>query len=138
MNQRPRLYLSNWASRRTPGMHGPGVAWTIMARPRAWEHGGGEVSAFVPPGEWVEDVKAGRLHPDNYAAWLRFRWTSGADLHAPGALVAHVRGRKVLVADGDTLCCACARGEFCHRQVAAPFLAGAGWEVVLDGEVFSP
>lgn len=136
----PTIYLSNWSSHRTPGMHGPGRKYTIMARPRQWERGEGEVSAFEPPMEWLDEVRAGRVHVDNYLAWLRFRWTSaeGAGIFAPGTLVAHLRGERVVVSDGDTLCCACARGAPCHRQAAAPFLARAGWRVVLDGVEVSP
>lgn len=137
MSTNPTLYLSNWSSHRTPGMHGPGRKWTIMARPRVWERGMGEVSAFVPPVEWLDDVKAGRLHADNYFAWLRFRWESATALFPPGVLVAHARGDRITVRDGDTLCCACsvaeARAGRCHRTWAAPFLVRAGWRVVLDG-----
>lgn len=108
-----------------------------MANPRWWERGAGEVSCFVPPLDWLRDVKAGTLHPDNYFAWLRFRWTSATALHAPGMLVAHGGGASAPVLDGDTLCCACAVGAPCHRREAAPFLVRAGWRVVLDGVVVS-
>ena len=133
------IYLSNWSSHRTPGMHGPRRKFTIMANPRRWEHGDGEVSALVPPLEWVTEAKAGRLHIDNYAAWLRYRWTAAetAGLFRVGELEAHVAGRHIEVVDGDTLCCACsvaeARAGRCHRAWAAPFLVRAGWRVVLDG-----
>lgn len=40
------------------------------------------------------------------------------------------------VPDGATLVCACAKGELCHRHLAAPLLAAAGWSVVLDGVPF--
>jgi hypothetical protein len=42
------------------------------------------------------------------------------------------------VADGDTLCCSCARGKFCHRRVAAEILVHTGWRVILDGEEVGP
>lgn len=51
--------------------------------------------------------------------------------------LAVVGGEVVLVADGDSLLCACSRTDAavarCHRAWAAPFLARAGWRVVLDG-----
>ena len=47
---RPTLYPSNFASYRTPGMHGPGRKLTIMARPRAWEVGEGTAHALMPQG----------------------------------------------------------------------------------------
>lgn len=49
-------------------------------------------------------------------------------------------GPVIGVRDGDTLCCACSVAESragrCHRSWAAPFLARAGWNVILDGVPF--
>lgn len=142
-DQRPTLYLSNFASYRTVGHHGPGRTFTIMAKPRKWEHGEGSVRALVPSLEdlenfqlslingatyrkrFIEDVEARDVRPGSLLAWLH---TSG---HDGNPIV-------VVVRDGDTLCCACSRstakGEMCHRAWAAPILAKAGWNVVLDGE----
>jgi hypothetical protein len=45
------------------------------------------------------------------------------------------------VADGSTLFCACSREAAsagrCHRVIAAPLLARAGWRVILDGSEVS-
>lgn len=50
--------------------------------------------------------------------------------------------RGFIVKDGDTLCCACSRKAAsegnCHRTWAAPYLHKAGWEVILDGEIYEP
>lgn len=45
------IYLSNFASHRTPGAHGPGRKFTIMARPRSWEWGDGRVEDLAPLGD---------------------------------------------------------------------------------------
>lgn len=151
MTSQPTLYLSNWSSHRTPGMHGPGRKFTIMARPRAWERGVGALAALVPP------VSAQRMLPD----LLKDRHTGSASLLGdvyrtlceghfdaraahlyPGALVAYdADGFTTPAEDGDTLCCACsvaeARAGRCHRTWAAPFLVRAGWRVVLDGQPYA-
>lgn len=129
---RPTLYLTNWSSRR---LHGPGRRWTIMRKPRAWEHGDGRVPALVPRREDLEAAQRGDLDPAAYAAACREVF--GAFPLEPGRLEAVGADGPVPVADGDTLCCACsreaaARGA-CHRVVAAALLADAGWRVVLDG-----
>lgn len=51
------IYLSNWSS---PRLHGPGRKLSIMASPRAWEHGDGRVPLFVPHPADLADVRAGR------------------------------------------------------------------------------
>jgi len=160
----PTLYLSNFASHRTPGMHGPGHVYTIMARPRRWEHGDGRVTVLLPPaaeiprlvrlvqerrgGGWVgapslDDVGATAFRElPEYRAACEDYWSAYAVLLPPGALSARTECRIVPVADGDTLCCACsvaeARAGRGHRAWAAPFLARAGWRVVLDGVEVSP
>lgn len=142
MSTNPTLYLSNWSSHRTPGMHGPGRKWTIMANPRAWERGEGAVRWLTPNTDDLLTVKAGNMGVDEYRLRCETRWDSCAGGHRPGVLRAifpEVRraGRLVVVEDGDTLCCACsvaeARAGRCHRTWAAPFLVRAGWRVVLDG-----
>ena len=147
----PTLYLSNFASHRTPGVHGPGRLYTIMARPRKWEHGAGRVSAFVPPDpdELVRVIAArrqgltdlvGAYREGVIRAWALNYEDYG---HAPGELLAYCAdGVEAPVLDGATLCCACsvdeARAGRCHRAWAAPFLVRAGWRVVLDGVEVSP
>lgn len=49
----PTIYLSNWSSHKTPGAHGPGRKFTIMARPREWEVGEGTVAVLMPRGVTV-------------------------------------------------------------------------------------
>lgn len=141
---RPTIYLSNWSSKKTPGAHGPGRAFTIMGRPRAWEHGDGICRKLAPlDGAEPDLLRAAlaRRTPEAVAAYRRTietRWTSDAYMLQPGMLTA-VRpsaNAGYILADGDTLCCACARGADCHRRWAAPFLHRAGWSVVLDGAVF--
>jgi len=139
-NQRPTLYLSNWSSHRTPGCHGPGRKLTIMAAPRAWEHGEGRVVWLTPDERDLRDAKAERISVDVY----RERFETFARLHlgrghlAPGELITTTADGSRSVEDGDTLCCACSRDEAaagrCHRAWAAPLLVAAGWRVVLDGE----
>lgn len=141
----PTLYLSNWSSYRTPGMHGPGRKFTIMARPRLWEHGEGVVIALTPQGFEVSAMQkavADRNDTEaasNYREMIEARWTNGSVFPMampPKQLLAFADG-PLYVESGDTLCCACsvaeARAGRCHRTWAAPFLVRAGWRVILDG-----
>lgn len=147
----------------TAAMVGPGRAFSIMRHPRAQygETMDGRVLAFAPPARLLAAVKEAA---DREAAWpayetaLRERWTAAAHRRriAPGVLgygrpaqahEVHDPDRAPwdgdwwipvgIVADGDTLCCACgleaARAGRCHRVVAADVLRLAGWAVVLDG-----
>lgn len=136
MTDAPTIYVSNWASRRSPGHHGPGRAWTIMAKPRHFERGDGVVPALVPD---VLDLGLVQSHRISVAEYRR-RYMLGLEAQS-GPLMASPRITRnvVPVADGDTLCCACSRdkaaaGE-CHRVWAAEALQAAGWRVVLDGVV---
>lgn len=122
------IYVTNWSSK---ALHGPGTSWTIMARPRRWERGAGTVAALVPAHAMLTAVRGGSIgvgaYRADYLAHVPVRAL------APGRL----RAGDVVVADGDTLCCGCARdaaarGE-CHRAWAAELLRRAGWRVVLDG-----
>lgn len=140
---KPTIYVSNWASRRTPGQHGTGRAFTIMARPNPayGQCGEGRVPWLTPADSDLLAVKAGRITGDEYQrrfeAYLRPLAERG-DL-APGKLfasIANFGGRPVL--DGDTVCCACSKAVAaagrCHRVWAAHALARQGWRVILDGE----
>lgn len=149
MSDRPTLYLSNWSSHRMPGMHGPGRKLSIMAR-----------TPFVPDGivgnlrpstrqeladlSTLVDCRRRKVDPPSevmprYRGALEARWT-GYDL-SPLRLAAVVLVDDQTyvnpVRNGDTLCCACSVAESragrCHRAWAAPFLARAGWRVILDG-----
>ena len=146
------LYLSNFSSRRTPGAHGPGRVWTIMANPRQWERGIGRVAAVAPLGDALRPLLAAALAERRAGtsgpAAAAYRSAFDARLDIPDLLPGHLRGYTweamrdgEPVADGDTLCCACsvahARAGECHRAWAAPHLARAGWSVVLDGRPFN-
>jgi hypothetical protein len=132
MADRPVVHVTNWSSKR---LHGPGRKLTIMAKPRAWEHGDGRVPAATPHPQWLEDVRSGAIDFEFYATLLVAKM--GTFRLAPGELIVVTAGEDILVQDGDTLCCACSRDEAaagrCHRVWVAEALAKAGWAVVLDG-----
>jgi len=136
---RPTVYLSNWASDRTPGHHGPGRRLTIMAHPRQWEHGDGRVEALVPMARDLMLYRQGVQSLADYRARYDAMVLRDLSRLAPGQLLADC-GEQGLSAvhDGDTLCCGCSRDDAaagrCHRVWAAHALARAGWRVVLDGE----
>lgn len=141
MSEKPTIYLSNFASHRTKGHHGPGRLFSIMARTPHWSPALGVVSALVPDAEDLWPALAGEISMDEYRERYERTLSEKGDILAPGRLI--VRSRKQLdsleVRDGDTLCCVCARSEAaanrCHRVWAAPFLAGQGWRVFLDGKL---
>jgi len=129
---KPTIYLTNWSSKR---LRGPGTAYTIMARPRTWEHGAGAVRALVPAHAMLTAAKAGELGVAAYRADFVAHVRPSA--LAPGRLEAFDGALHVEVVDGDTLCCACscadaAKGR-CHRVWSGELLRRAGWLVVLDG-----
>lgn len=141
----PTIALTNWSSRR---LHGPGRTWTIMARPRAWEHGFGTVHALCPSEAALLAVRGGAIPLEAYRRQFEGKLVDVARELAPGRL----RGTLTepsghgdswhTVRDGDTLCCACSRVEAslgrCHRTWCAPALVAAGWHVLLDGQPWSP
>lgn len=137
------IYLTNAASR-TPPWRGPGQVYTIMAAPRMafGEWGAGRVEALTPPLPWVQGAKAGTLPIARYRADYLNMLSQRVEQLAPGQLVAHLRGtrERVLVADGDTLICACSKAKAkegqCHRCWSAIALHNVGWSVILDGEAF--
>ena len=139
-----KLHLSNFGSHQTPLAHGPGRKWSIMALPRSWEHGEGTVKLFVPD---PDAVRARHEKPptitheeyvDGFRRLVAYRVRKKGIGISPGGLAADTARGRVLVADGDTLLCACgvekARNHRCHRVWAAAFLVLAGWEVCLDGQ----
>jgi hypothetical protein len=160
---KPTLYLSNWSSHRTPGMHGPGRKWTIMADPRHFERGEGRVESLAPLGSRLHRLlRAALADRGNVATMEAYRAAFDAAMEtrlaggllspergtgyrldgrlwamgAPGHMTA-LPGLTCRVEDGDSLLCACSRDEAaagrCHRAWAAPWLLRAGWRVVLDG-----
>ncbi len=80
---RPTLYLSNWSSHRTPGMHGPGPKLTIMCMPRQWEKGDGTVRALCPSSHDLVDCKAGRITVAEY----RRRYELALTNYGPGGVL---------------------------------------------------
>jgi len=150
------LYLSNWSSYRTPGMHGPGRKLTIMARPRAWEVGDGRVPNLIPSGpiaDLMAFALAERAAGSGTSAMEAYR-AAYCDTLDRGLVALRPRhlsafpgggmggGLSFDVDDGDTLCCACsvaeARAGRCHRTWCSPFLVRAGWRVILDGVEVMP
>jgi hypothetical protein len=145
---RPTLFVTNWSSRL---LHGPGRRLSIMARPRAWEHGDGRVRGLMPTAVDLGLVRAGEITVAEYRrrfeAGLVARFLPPGELRftpeSDSALDLRAESLTQLVEDGDTLCCACsreaaARGE-CHRVWVAAALAAAGWRVLLDGaELVTP
>jgi hypothetical protein len=115
-----------------------------MTRPRRWERGVGVARSLVPEASDLLAVKGGRITIDEYRrryrddiAWRKERRAVNL---APGSMLGshYCGGGFRMVADGDTLCCACSRataakGE-CHRVWAAELLRDAGWRVILDGK----
>lgn len=146
---RPILYLSNWASHRTPGQHGPGRRWHAMARPRRWELGAGGVPSITPDNVNLWLLRERQITFREY--FIRFnievahRLENG--LLSPGHLGAIPlagRARQAIpIAAGDTICCACARRDSparqhpCHLEWAAPYLVRAGWDVMLYGRLLT-
>lgn len=125
----PTIHVTNWSMR---SLH-RGRVLTIMAKPRAWEHGAGKVDVLTPRREDLDAVKSGAITVDVYHE--RFLQFLRRDRLPPG-LLSMGRG---YVEDGDTICCSCslhaaAEGK-CHRVWAAQALHEAGWTVVLDGVV---
>lgn len=134
-----------------------GRQYHIMRAPNGLhgEVGDGCVRVLVPVGEearlsaeLVRMRRAGIVPDDTLEAYrraLNLRWgrlaavepVGGGNLLGPGWLSAElVGGDPVLVADGDTLTCSCSAAESlagrCHRAIAAPWQAHAGWRILLD------
>ena len=130
--EQPVLHVTNWSSRK---LHGPARRFGIMARPRVWEEGDGRVPSCMPTKAELDAVRDRALSREAFRQALRER-LERAEL-SPGHLVAHTPSGKQVVADGDTLCCACSRADaasgWCHRVWVSEALARAGWRVFLDG-----
>lgn len=124
--------MTNWSSR---GTRGPGMAYTIMARPRTWERGEGTVQGLTPRHAMLTGVRAKTVSVASY----RDDFVRHAKARPPGALRAWTGTAEVEVGNGDTLCCGCSKAVAlegkCHRVWAAELLRREGWEIVLDGKV---
>lgn len=145
---------------------GPGPVYSIMRYPRAelGEDGDGRVLSLVPPAALAAPAIEAKRRSDageadaadawrDYEAALLEVWSEHAGKLAPEVLAwgrPDPRGvpwdgehwaRGGAVEDGATLICACSRkaaaDRRCHRVIAAELLAGAGWDVVLDGRPLS-
>jgi len=122
-----------------------------MALPRSWEVGDGLCDVVAPDPELLRRVKGGTMAIREYLVAYEERVAARADRLRPGVLAFDAvapRGRY-LVADGDSLLCACAAPATdplaalfalpdlsrhpCHLEVLAPFLALQGWSVRLYG-----
>ncbi len=159
-----KIYLSNFSSHATPGAHGPGPKFTIMAKPRAWEKGDGCVFPLTPLGPMCTLMEAAlrerstggttafRLYCSEFERFLeeerkeglldpgKMMWIRSVSVFPMGILLPAPVDHFDVVPDGATLCCACsveaARAGGCHRAFIAPVLHRAGWEVVLDGRPY--
>lgn len=145
---RPRVFLTNFASLRSAGHVGLGAKLSIVAWPRKLERADGFVRTLRPKTREelaalslvMRERKDGATDPETVArlrSWIEARWEFALAHGAlsPRRLFAEIGPdhKVVAVDDGDTLLCSCARGAACHRVWAAPFLVRAGWRVVLDG-----
>ena len=152
MSRRPTLHLTNLSSRR---QHGPGRLLCAMAAPRRHELGAsaGVVMSACPTARDLRAVRAGDISVDEYRERCERYWRTlltvpavqGATpiALAPNGLTFGRWGDESLplpyVQDDDTLFCACARPDSpkrthpCHLEWLAPYLARAGWDVVLYG-----
>ena len=145
--KRPVLFLSNWASKKTKGHHGPGRTLSIMVKTSHFAKPDGKVYPLIPNPTDLFDFKNGVITTEEY----RDRYQKGvrermADI-IPGKLkwlsVRPVEGSDrydnlATVEDGDTLFCICSREKAakraCHRVWLADVLQEAGWDIVLDGK----
>lgn len=150
---RPTLYLSNLASARSEGHHGPsGRVFHAMARPRPFEveHTLGRVVCLTPHPRVFDTLKRGQIEVPVYrfevertliTYHIRRRLGVGSLAAYPaGVDPRHVQSDGVLLADGDTVVCGCARWEPgrkrrhpCHLELTPAMLVAAGWDVVLWG-----
>ena len=143
----PTLWVTNWSSTR---LQGPGPKFTIMARPRAWEHGEGVVRALVPDASDLRAIQAGTLNLDAYRAMGIAKLDRALEEGTLQPLVGLLATRTPTeasaaetfpVPDGATLCCACSKEKaangHCHRTWVAVALARAGWRVILDGNLLA-
>jgi len=141
MAEKPKIFMSNWASEKSPGHHGPGRLFSIMVKTPWFARSTGLVDVLVPPAAALWDLKGGQIDMPTYKRIYLEKLDQWAARLSPGKLVADAGGGLVVVASGDTVCCSCARSEAaagrCHRRWAAERLAESGWNVVLDGVPFA-
>lgn len=153
---RPTLYLTNQSSKRH---HGPGRLVCAMAKPNRHHRGDGRCLACTPFGDDLAALRAAIAGPNDegqhhaalalyrarFEGWCNNRAALGR--YAPGALAfvtwadSETMASEALVADGDTIFCACSRPGSprrkspCHVELITPYLVRAGWDVRLDGRL---
>ena len=148
----PTIYLTNVSK---VSQHGPGRRLSAMAIPVvSAHHGEGKVPSAMPQPDTLRAVQKGWITADEYRDRCTHRFAAFANVgrYAPGALLVVIpasksadgRAHDTPVTDGDTLFCSCAcpdsprrKYPFCHLELLAPFLAAAGWTVVLYGQPFT-
>jgi len=140
MTTKPSVFLSNFASRKTKGHHGPGRLLSIMVKTPHWSGADGTVAALMPHAKDLRRMKEGRITIEEYRRRFMMSMEARSELLEPHNLI--VQSKKKLesfeVRDGDTLCCTCSRqaaaDDKCHRVWVARALLEHGWDVVLDGK----
>jgi hypothetical protein len=140
MINNPNVFLSNFASRRTRGHHGPGRLLSIMVKTPHWSGAEGTVAALIPNAKDLWRLKDNRISIEEYKRRFITSMESRRELLGPHNLI--LQSEKKLesfeVRDGDTLCCTCSReaaaNDRCHRVWVAQALLEHGWDVVLDGK----
>jgi len=138
--EKPVLYLSNWASRLTPGHHGRGRKLSIMVKTPFWAKPDGRVEVVAPAAKDLWAAREGGITFEQYRESYTKKVEVQLEYLKPGKLIFQSKQRldSYEVKDGDTLCCACskekARESKCHRSWLAPVLVAAGWRVILDGK----
>lgn len=143
----PTLHLTNSSTRRQHN----GTTWAAMAMPRRWERdrvceAGAPRRADLLAVQATMTGRPGGITVQQYRRECETRF--GVLLESRKLAPSQLQGKLappdsvvklVAVADGDTLVCGCAapdsprRRHPCHLELLAPFLARAGWEVVLWG-----
>lgn len=152
MTAKPTLWVTNY---KRPDLHGPGRKFSIMAKPRQWEQVDGRVFDLTPDARDLWRYRNNQMSLAEYKDACVTRWHFNKHRRGQGLLAAWVvRGGtsigsvtifpeigpddERIVADGDTLLCACAKdvadADGCHRCWAARLLVDVGWRVILDGK----
>ena len=140
MTTKPTVFLSNFASHKTKGHHGPGRVFSIMAKTPHWAPYEGLAVALVPSEKDLWAAKKGDISMEEYRRRFMLSMEARSELLEPHNLI--VQSKKKFesfeVRDGDTLCCTCSRqaaaDDQCHRVWVARALLEHGWDVVLDGK----
>lgn len=127
---------------------GRGPLLSITRLPPAWsvELIEGQVLALTPTWKLQAAAEYGEITIPEYGRRLRSLWTAPlspgimriAQWSQPDKRGAACWDRAWWLAQDTvpamaTLVCTCPADKYCHRQIAAPMLVAAGWDVILDG-----